>query len=133
MLVDYDTGCNVNFMHQGVPTHLWSHECVQSHDNDTTPVGAGPSGGAGDSGGSVAAVVRIKAELFQTFMAYSTPEHIGPAHPFDTSGGIMIEGSRAQQASLHRLSRSSPNWIVPATDLAAHLHLSQCGGTEQEA
>ena len=73
-----------------------SHGCVQSHDNDTTPVGAGPSGGAGDSGGSVAAVVRIKAVWFQTFEAYSTPELVGPAHPFDTSGGTVIEGSRAQ-------------------------------------
>ena len=74
MLVDYDTGCNVNFTHQGVPTHLWSYECVQSHDDDITPYEAGPSGGAGGSGGSVAAVVRINADWFQTVMAYSTSE-----------------------------------------------------------
>ena len=91
MLVDYDTGCNVNFMHQGVPTHLWSHECVQSHDDDITPDEAGPSGGAGGSGGSAIAAVRINAKWFQTFKTYSTPELIGPTHPFDTSGGIMIE------------------------------------------
>ena len=101
MLVDYDTGCNVNFMHQGVPTHRWSYECVQSHEDDTTPVGAGPSGGVGGSGGSVAAAVPTNAEWFQIFEAYSIPERVGPAHPVYTSGGTVTEGSRAQQASLH--------------------------------